>query len=47
MYSTFWGPWSYASVANSGSGNRSEKEDGTDQMKEAIVEGIDLKKKAA
>ena len=43
-------------MANSASGNRSEKEDGTDQMntsrreasrREAIDEGIDLKKKAA
>ena len=43
-------------MANGASGNRSEKEDGTDQMttsrreasrREAIDEGIDLKKKAA
>ena len=43
-------------MANSASGNRSEKEDGTDQMntsrreasrREAIGKGIDQKKKAA
>ena len=51
MYSTQWGPRSYASVTNSGPGYRLENEDGTDQMntsrREAIAEAVNLKKKAA
>ena len=51
MYSTQWGPRSYASVTNSGPGYRSENEDVADQMntsrREAIAEGVNLKKKAA